>query len=53
MLSTLQFPGLRFRTREAKGEGVCRMTDVFFRSFNAPFLQYFIPDTAGVPSEVG
>ncbi|KAH9825464.1 acyl-CoA N-acyltransferase [Teratosphaeria destructans] len=34
----------RFRIREAKEQDVSAMTEVFFRSFTAPFWQYFIPD---------
>ncbi|KAK5704289.1 hypothetical protein LTR97_003305 [Elasticomyces elasticus] len=36
----------RFRIRDAKKEDAPAMTEVFFRSFNALFWQYFMPDTA-------
>ena len=35
----------RFQIRPATKDDVPAMTDVFFHSFNAPFWQYFIPDT--------
>ncbi|KAF2772636.1 hypothetical protein EJ03DRAFT_348587 [Teratosphaeria nubilosa] len=37
----------RSRIREAKEQDVSAMTEVFFRSFNAPFWQYFISDKIG------
>ncbi|KAK3110834.1 hypothetical protein LTR53_014471 [Teratosphaeriaceae sp. CCFEE 6253] len=38
----------RFRMREARKADVSAMTDVFFHSFNAPFWQYFLPETPDV-----
>jgi hypothetical protein len=36
--------GPRFRVRDAATDDVSYMTEVFFRSFNQPFWQYFVPD---------
>ena len=35
----------RYRIREATKDDVHGMTEAFFRSFNAPFWQHFMPDT--------
>ena len=46
MVPPLSLAGLQFLIREARKEDVAGMTEAFFRSFNAPFWQYFIPDNA-------
>ncbi|KAK4574194.1 hypothetical protein LTR86_001955 [Recurvomyces mirabilis] len=43
MVASLKLAGPRFRAREAMKNDVSDMTEVFFRSFNAKFWQYFLP----------
>lgn len=45
MANRLRLPSSNFHVRPATSADVPAMTDTFLHSFNAPFWQYFIPDT--------